>query len=71
MACGLAGLSKPIWLSLICRKVKPLQRLGGLGLAEQAERLRHAAGTVHNTPVPAQIMHSSACRRLMPSPSLS
>jgi hypothetical protein len=23
MACGLAGLSKPMWLSEICRKVKP------------------------------------------------
>ena len=23
LAFGLAGLSKPIWLSLICRKVKP------------------------------------------------
>ena len=42
-AFGLAGLSKPTWLSLICRKVSPA-RLGGLRGIDQAERARHAAG---------------------------
>ena len=42
-AFGLAGLSKPTWLSLICRKVRPLGSLRH-GLADEAERARHAAG---------------------------
>ena len=35
-ASGLAGLLKPIWLSLICRKVKA-GRFRGERIAEQAE----------------------------------
>ena len=42
-AFGLAGLSKPTWLSLICRKVMP-GGLGGLRGADHAERVGHAAG---------------------------
>ena len=33
LAFGLAGLSKPIWLSLICRKVKPF---GSAAMASEA-----------------------------------
>jgi hypothetical protein len=43
-AFGLAGLSKPTWLSLICRKVRPAGFLGGLRLADQAQRVGNAAG---------------------------
>ena len=43
IAFGLAGLSKPTWLSLICRNVIPA---GSAASAEfdNAERARHAAG---------------------------
>ena len=43
IALGLAGLSKPTWLSLICRKVSPLGSAAG-GLPDEAEGARHAAG---------------------------
>ena len=64
-AFGLAGLSKPTWLSLICRKVMPA------GSAACAEPTRPSErGTppemVQSTPVPAQVMHSSTWRRLTP-----
>src|SRR5262249_30301773 len=60
---GLAGLSNPIWLSLICRKVSLL------GWAASApSMIPRESGTppeiVHNTPVPAQVMHSNTFRRL-------
>ena len=42
-AFGLAGLSKPTWLSLICRKVRPRASCA-LRLAHEAQRMRHAAG---------------------------
>ena len=42
IACGLAALSKPMWLSEICRNVKPVAAACG-GAVEQAERLWHAA----------------------------
>src|SRR5437588_736308 len=53
-----------MWLSLICRNVKPVasaawaspSRLNDFGTPPES---------VHNMPVPAQIMHSSAPRRLM------
>ena len=58
---GLAGLSKPIWLSEICTKENPLG-------AACADPIRREAGTppakVQTTPVPAQAMHSSTRRRL-------
>src|SRR5215813_6735340 len=60
---GLAGLSNPIWLSLICRKASLL------GWAASAPSIIPSeSGTppeiVHNTPVPAQVMHSNTFRRL-------
>src|SRR6516165_10567514 len=63
---GLAGLSKPIWLSLICRKVSLLGSAASAPSMIPSER-----GTppeiVHSTPVPAQVMHSSTLRRLGPA----
>ena len=63
LAFGLAGLSKPIWLSLICRNVRPLA-----SAAEASSISPSECGTppamVHSTPVPAQVMNSSTLRRL-------
>src|SRR5215471_5941681 len=60
---GLAGLSKPMWLSLICRKVS----LPGWA-ASAPSMIPSESGTppeiVHSTPVPAQVMHSNTFRRL-------
>ena len=64
-AFGLAGLSKPIWLSLICTKVSP--GLCRLRLAQMPSEWGTPPETVHRTPVPAQVMHSSTLRRLRPS----
>src|ERR1700761_1416273 len=65
-AFGLAGLSKPTWLSLICRKVSPLA-----SWAWASPMIPSECGTppemVHNTPVPTQVIHSSTLRRLTPS----
>ena len=64
-AFGLAGLSKPTWLSLICRKVSPAGSAASAESTSPSER-----GTppemVQSTPVPAQVMHSSTLRRLTP-----
>src|SRR6516165_1194048 len=65
MAFGLAGLSKPTWLSLICRKVRPLASAAFASAMIPMERGTPAA-TVHRTPVPAQVMHSRILRRLKP-----
>src|SRR3974390_3406129 len=66
LAFGLGGLSKPMWLSLICRKVKPFT-----SCAMASSISPTAAGTppetVQSTPVPAQVIHSSTLRRLGPS----
>ena len=44
IACGLAALSKPIWLSDICRKVKPLDiACAASASPSRLERDRHAA----------------------------
>src|SRR6266487_33476 len=65
IALGLAGLSKPTWLSLICRKVSLL------GSAARAWSMMPSdRGTppeiVHSTPVPAHVIHSNTFRRCMP-----
>src|SRR3569833_3361027 len=61
-AYGLAGLSKPTWLSLICRKVKPFT-----SCAIASTMWPTAAGTppatVQSTPVPAQVRRAGAGRR--------
>src|SRR5262249_18702670 len=63
---GLAGLSKPMWLSLICRKVSLFA-----GAASAPSMIPSESGTppeiVHSTPVPAQVMHSNTFRRLTPA----
>src|SRR5262245_1587418 len=63
---GLAGLSNPTWLSLICRKVSLLG-----GAASAPSMIPSESGTppeiVHSTPVPAQVMHSNTFRRLTPA----
>src|SRR6516164_1759869 len=63
---GLAGLSKPTWLSLICRKVI----LFG-SAASAVSMIPSERGTPpeidHSTPVPAQVMHSSTFLRLTPT----
>ena len=68
IAFGLAGLSKPTWLSLICRKVRPAGWAACAAPTSPSER-----GTppemVQSTPVPAHVMHSSTRRRLTPVPS--
>src|SRR5262249_35916291 len=66
---GLAGLSKPTWLSLICREVI----LFG-SAASAASMIPRERGTppeiVHSTPVPAQVIHSSTFLRFTLSPLL-
>jgi hypothetical protein len=65
IALGLAGLSKPTWLSLICRKVSPLGSAAAASPMRPTDRGIPPA-TVHSTPVPAQVMHSRILRRLTP-----
>ena len=64
-AFGLAGLSKPTWLSLICRKVMPA---GSAAIAEPTSPSERGTPpeTVQSMPVPVQVMHSSTLRRLRP-----
>src|SRR5262245_43988494 len=64
---GLAGLSKPTWLSLICRKVSGVAACALASPTMPSERGTPPA-IVHSTPVPAQVMHSSTLRRLIPAP---
>src|ERR1700722_14110667 len=66
-ASGFAALSKPIWLSLICRKVKPLGSAARASPIIPTEWGRPPL-TVQSTPVPAQTMHSSTSRRPNPCP---
>jgi hypothetical protein len=65
---GFAAPLKPMWLSEICRNVKPL---AACALASDAPRSDDDRGTpptiVHSTPVPAQIKHSNVLRRFIPS----
>src|SRR3954464_4808223 len=70
-ASGFAGLSKPTWLSLICRNVRALlaRALAASALARPTERGRPPL-SIQITPVPAQVMHSRKPRRLIPSSSV-
>src|SRR5216683_680585 len=67
---GLAGLLKPIWLSLICRKVNPV---GSAATASPISPTEWGTPplTAQSTPVPAQTMHSSTSRRPNPCPRSS
>ena len=60
---GLAGLSKPRWLSLICTKVKP-SLVAASALPIRRERGTPPA-TVQTMAVPAQVMHFRKPRRCM------
>ena len=57
---GLAGLSKPRWLSLICTKVNSLAAASALPI--RRERGTPPA-TVQTMAVPAQVMHFRKPRR--------
>ena len=65
-AFALGGRWKPIWLSLICRKVSPRASAAAASPMMPSE-WGTPPDTVHNTPVPTQVMHSSTLRRLTPS----
>src|SRR6266404_8089230 len=67
---GLAGLLKPMWLSEIWRNVNPLAAAFAAEIPSIDDR-GTPPETVHNTPVPAQSMHSKAPRLLTPSFSSS
>jgi hypothetical protein len=62
---GLAGLSKPTWLSLICRKLILLGSAASAVSMIPSER-GIPPEMVHSTPVPAQVMHSSTFLRFTP-----
>ncbi len=69
-ASGFAALSKPMWLSLICRKVNPV---GSAATASPISPTEWGTPplTAQSTPVPAQTMHSSTSRRPNPCPRSS
>ena len=66
---GIGWLVKPMWLSLICTKLKSptglsaAAALAGLNIFEASTPPR----MVHNIPVPAQAMHFKKPRRSTPS----
>src|SRR3974390_3950240 len=60
---GVACLSKPTWLSLICRKLSLLGSAASAPSMIPSER-GTPPETVHKTPVPAHVMHSNTLRRL-------
>src|ERR1700737_1815568 len=66
-ASGFAALSKPMWLSLICRNVNPV---GSAATASPISPPEWGTPplTAQSTPVPAQTMHSSTSRRPNPRP---
>src|SRR6516165_680675 len=64
-AFGLAGLSKPTWLSLICRKVSPPACVSAAAASpSRPSECGTPPLTVHSTPVPAQAMQFNRPRRL-------
>src|SRR5215469_16132637 len=68
---GFAAPLKPIWLSEICKNVKALNACAlASDIPSSDDELGTPPITVHSTPVPAQVMHSNAPRRSMPSRSL-
>src|SRR6478736_357591 len=69
-ASGLAGLLKPIWLSLIWRNVKAEASAARASLSSPKD-FGTPPESVHKIPVPAQTMHSSAPLRLRPDRSSS
>src|SRR6266481_373584 len=69
-ASGLAGLLKPMWLSLICRNVNPVDSAASASPINPTEWGTPPL-TAQSTPVPAQTMHSSTSRRPNPCPRSS
>src|SRR5882672_12124770 len=69
-ASGFAALSKPMWLSLICRKVNPVDSAATASPIIPTEWGTPPL-TAQSTPVPAQTMHSSTSRRPNPCPRSS
>ena len=65
----LAGLLKPMWLSLICTKLKSAARLSAAAALTGLKIFEASTPplTVHNIPVPAQAMHFRKPRRSTPS----
>src|SRR6476619_2096792 len=68
-ASGLAGLLKPIWLSLICAKVKA-EASAASASPIRPKDFGTPPDSVHKTPVPAQIMHARAPRRSTSGPPI-
>src|ERR1700687_2463274 len=69
-ASGFAALSKPMWLSLICRNVNPVDSAASASPIIPTEWGTPPL-TAQSTPVPAQTMHSSTSRRPNPCPRSS
>src|SRR6266581_2269563 len=69
-ASGFAALSKPMWLSLICRNVNPVDSAASASPINPTEWGTPPL-TAQSTPVPAQTMHSSTSRRPSPCPRSS
>src|SRR6266403_6276546 len=69
-ASGFAALSKPMWLSLICRNVNPVDWAARASPINPTEWGTPPL-TAQSTPVPAQTMHSSTSRRPNPCPRSS
>ena len=65
LVSGLASLLKPIWLSLICTKVKP-SAADAAKASPRAIPRGTPPETVQTRPVPAQAMHFKSPRRFMP-----
>jgi hypothetical protein len=66
LTLGLAGLSKPMWLSLIWRKVKPFC-CAAIASSMMPSDAGTPPATVQSAPVPAHVVHSRTLRRFMPS----
>jgi hypothetical protein len=59
-ALGFAALSKPTWLSEICRNVNEVAAVAASARPSRLKDFGTPPETVQRTPVPAQSMHSRA-----------
>jgi hypothetical protein len=59
-AFGFAALSKPTWLSEICRNVNEFAAVAASARPSRLKDFGTPPETVQRTPVPAQSMHSKA-----------
>src|SRR6267142_7223809 len=67
---GIGRLSKPTWLSLICRNVR-FPAFCAIASSMMPSERGTPPDIVHRTPVPAQVLHSRILRRLTPSLAFS